>query len=119
MTVEVDEDDLGQGVIGLVMALVEVIKEVLDHEAMKRVENGNLTEEEVERLGNALSDLEKSIQDIKEREGIQETTRDIRKQLDTTVDQTLNRMINPEKWVEETESKETGSQRQGKVKDNA
>ena len=51
MVVNIDEKDLKQGVLGLVVALVEIIHEALRLQAMKRMEAGTLTEREVERLG--------------------------------------------------------------------
>lgn len=51
MPIEIDEENLKSGLLGLVVALVEVIQEVLEREALRRIESGGLKEEEVERLG--------------------------------------------------------------------
>ena len=40
---EINEKELKQGVLGLVMALVEVIHEALKHQAVRRMEGGSLT----------------------------------------------------------------------------
>ena len=65
MTVNLDEDNLKQGLLGVVVALVEIIDEVLERQAIRRIEGGRLSDEEVERLGLALSDLKEAIDGIK------------------------------------------------------
>ncbi|MCH9730897.1 MAG: gas vesicle protein K [Actinomycetia bacterium] len=83
--VEVREDDLKHGLLGLVMALVEIIQEVLADAALKRVEGGSLTDEEVERLGDAMAAIEEAIADIKAELDVEDVTQDIRNQLDALV----------------------------------
>lgn len=103
MVVDIDEKSLKHGVLGLVIALVEVIRDALNLQAMKRMEGGSLTEEEVERLGQALMDLDIAIEEIKEEQGIVESVRSVRDGLDEIVDDVLDRMINPQRWKEEAE----------------
>ena len=45
MVIKVDEDNLKQGLLGLVVALVEIIKEALERQALRRIETGRLTAE--------------------------------------------------------------------------
>jgi len=53
MAIDINEDNLKHGVLGLVLALVEVIRDALRIQAFKRMESGILTDEECERLGEA------------------------------------------------------------------
>lgn len=101
---DIDEDNLKQGVLGLVIALVEVIKDALKHQAMRRIESGRLSEEEIERLGTALMDLDVAIAEIKEEQGIIETVKSVRDGLDDLVDDVLDKTVNPEKWENGRES---------------
>ena len=101
--VDIDEKSLKHGVLGLVIALVEVIRDALNLQAMKRMEGGSLTEEEVERLGQALMDLDIAIEEIKREQGIVESVRSVRDGLDDIVDDVLDRMINPQRWEEEAD----------------
>jgi len=103
MVVDIDEKSLKHGVLGLVIALVEIIRDALNLQAIKRMEGGSLTEEEMERLGQALMDLDTAIEEIKEEQGIVESVRSVRDGLDEVVDDVLDRMINPEKWRQEAE----------------
>ncbi|MDO9566802.1 MAG: gas vesicle protein K, partial [Candidatus Desulfaltia sp.] len=89
---------LKHGVLGLVIALVEIIKEALRLQALKRMEGGSLTEEEVERLGEALMDLDIAIEEIKKEQGITESVKSVRDGLDSIVDDVIDKIINPERW---------------------
>lgn len=101
MPIQINEDNLKEGLLGLVVALVEIIKELLEMQALRRMEAGHLSEEEIERLGEALLDLSEALERIKSDNGITSTVRDIRWQLDSLVDDVLDRMINPERWAED------------------
>jgi len=103
MVVDIDEKNLKHGVLGLVIALVEIIRDALKLQAMRRMEGGSLTEGEMERLGQALMDLDGAIEEIKQEQGIIESVKSVRDGLDEIVDDVLDRMINPEKWMEEAE----------------
>lgn len=100
MPIDIDEKNLKHGVLGLVVALVEIIKDALRLQAMKRMEGGSLTEEEIDRLGRALMDLDSAIEEMKKEQGITESVKSVRDGLDDIVDDVLNKIINPEKWEE-------------------
>ncbi|MFA4932756.1 MAG: gas vesicle protein K [Caldisericia bacterium] len=98
MPIDIDEDNLKHGVLGLVLALVEIIRDTLRLQAFKRMEGGSLTEKEIERLGEALMDLDIAIEEIKKEQGISESVKSVRDGLDSIVDDVLDRIINPERW---------------------
>ena len=101
MALDIDEDNLKQGVLGLVIALVEIIRDVLKRQAVKRMESGVLSDEEIERLGKALMDLDTVIEEIKEEQGLTETVKSVIEGLDDLVDDVIQKMVNPERWKEE------------------
>ena len=105
MALEINEDNLKHGLLGLIMALVEVIRDALKHQARKRMKSGNLTSAEMERLGNALMELDIAIESIKEEQGITESVKGVRDGLDEIVDSVVDRLLNPERWEEEVEQK--------------
>lgn len=105
MAIDINEDNLKHGVLGLVLALVEVIRDALRIQAFKRMESGILTEEECERLGEALMDLDIALEEIKEEQGITESVQAVRDGLDEIVDDVIDRMVNPERWREEADEK--------------
>lgn len=103
MPLDISEDNLKQGLLGLVMALVEIMRDALKHQARKRVISGTLTDKEIERLGRALMELDCAIEDIKEEQGIIESVKGVRDGLDEIVDSVVDRIINPERWEEEVQ----------------
>jgi hypothetical protein len=105
MTIDIDTDNLKHGVLGLVIALVEIIKDALNLQAIKRMEGGTLSEEEMERLGVALQDLDLAIEEIKKEQGVTESVKSVRDGLDSIVDEVLDKMINPERWQQEVEDR--------------
>ena len=100
MVLNIDEKNLKHGVLGLVLALVEIIQETLRNQAIRRMEGGSLTQEEVERLGRALMDLDEAIEQIKEEQGVGEAVQSVRDGLDDLVDDVIDRLINPQAWQE-------------------
>jgi hypothetical protein len=106
MVIKIDEDNLKHGVLGLVMAIVEVIRDALQIQALKRMESGMLSEEEMNRLGEALMELDIAIEEIKKEQGITESVKGVRDGLDEVVDDVLDRMLNPERWLDEVNGKE-------------
>jgi Gas vesicle protein K. len=105
MPLDIDEDNLKHGVLGLVIALVEVIRDALRIQGFKRMESGILTEEECERLGESMMDLDIAIEEIKEEQGITESVQAVRDGLDEIVDDVVDRTVNPERWRQEAEEK--------------
>jgi len=100
LPIQINEDNLKQGLLGLV-ALVELVKDVLSMQALRRMEGGRLTDEEINRLGEALIDLSEALEQIKMNNDLEKVVRDVRWSLDDLVDDVLDRMINPERWAED------------------
>ncbi|MCF8084031.1 MAG: gas vesicle protein K [Deltaproteobacteria bacterium] len=100
MPIDIDEKNLKHGVLGLVVALVEIITDALRLQALKRMEGGTLTEAEVNRLGEALMDLDAAVEEMKQEQGITESVKSVREGLDNIVDDLLDKMVNPEQWDE-------------------
>ncbi|MFA4859958.1 gas vesicle protein K [Methanoregula sp.] len=95
MTIEIDESNLKEGVLGLVIAVVEILEEALKIQALKRMESGLLADEEIERLGRSLMDLHEAIEQIKTDQGLTKTVDEIRAELDDIVDDVVEKMVNP------------------------
>lgn len=57
-------DDVRKSVAKLVLTLVEAIRQLLERQAIRRMENKTLTDEEIEAMGLALMRLEEAIRDI-------------------------------------------------------
>lgn len=105
MAIHVDEDNLKYGVLGLLLALIEIIRDALKIQALRRIESGILSEEECERLGQALMDLDLALEEIKEEQGIAQSVQAVRDGLDDIVDNVIDSIANPDRWQEEVEAR--------------
>jgi hypothetical protein len=65
--------DLGR----LVLTLVEVVRKVLEHQAVRRMDSGTLSPEEIERLGLALLRLSGRMDELKTAFGLRDEDLDI------------------------------------------
>jgi hypothetical protein len=58
-------DDIEAGLARLVLTLVEFLRQVLEHQAVRRMEGGGLSDDEVERVGLALMRLQDRLAEIR------------------------------------------------------
>ena len=98
-----DEKNLKQGLLGLVVALVEIIQDLVERQAIRRIEGGRLDEDEIERLGKALIDLDEAIEKIKQDNDLEDVVNSVMGSLDDVAEDLLNKFLNPESWVEEVD----------------
>ena len=63
--INADPERVEQGLARLVLTVVELLREVLEHQAIRRMDGGTLTEAEVEKLGLALLKLNHRMDELK------------------------------------------------------
>lgn len=68
--ISADSDAVENGLAKLVLSIVELVRKLLEKQALRRMDAGNLTEEEIERLGNALMKLEEKMAELKRSFGL-------------------------------------------------
>jgi len=59
-----DPEEVRRAVLKLVLTLVELIRQLLERQAIRRMEAGTLTDDETESVGLALMRLHETIQDL-------------------------------------------------------
>lgn len=59
-----DPEDVRRSVLKLVLTLIELIRQLLERQAIRRMEAGTLTDEETESVGLALMRLQETIEDL-------------------------------------------------------
>jgi hypothetical protein len=69
--INVDPEGVEQGLAQLVLTLVEFIRQLLERQAVRRMEGGSLSDEEVERVGLALMKLEEKVHQLAEQFGLE------------------------------------------------
>ena len=68
--INVDPEGIEQGLAQLVLTLIEFLRQVLERQAVRRMEGGSLSDEEVERVGLALMKLEEKVHELAENFGL-------------------------------------------------
>jgi hypothetical protein len=66
-----DPEDVRRSVAKLVLTLVEFIRQLLERQAIRRMDAGTLTADETEAVGMALMRLEETVHDLGEEFGLQ------------------------------------------------
>ncbi|HEY2441342.1 MAG TPA: gas vesicle protein K [Solirubrobacteraceae bacterium] len=65
-----DPENVEKGLIQLVLTIVELLRQLMERQALHRIEGGSLSEEEVERLGRTFLALSERMDELKEEFGL-------------------------------------------------
>ena len=68
--INADPEKVEQGLARLVLTVIELLRRVLEHQAVRRMDGGGLTDEQVERLGLALLRLNDRMGELKDTFGL-------------------------------------------------
>ncbi|GAA2718402.1 gas vesicle protein K [Micromonospora olivasterospora] len=66
----VDRDSVERGLASLVLTVIELLRQLMERQALRRVDLGDLTEDEVERIGVTLMALEEQMTALREHFGL-------------------------------------------------
>jgi hypothetical protein len=67
---DADPENVERGLAQLVLTIVELLRQLMERQALRRVEAGQLDDETVERLGRTLMALESRMEELKETFGL-------------------------------------------------
>lgn len=70
--VATDPENVEKGLAQLVLSLVELLRQLMERQAVRRVEAGGLSDEQVERLGTTLMLLQRRMDELRETFGLSE-----------------------------------------------
>ena len=65
-----DPEDVQRSVMQLVLTLVDFIRQIMERQALRRVDEGSLSPDQIERVGLALMKLEETIHDLARHAGL-------------------------------------------------
>jgi len=68
--INADPEDVERGLAQLVLTIVELLRQLMERQALRRIEGGTLSDEQVERLGSALMKLEERMEELKQEFGM-------------------------------------------------
>lgn len=90
------EENAHAGLMALVVTVVDLLVDAMEREAIRRMEGGRLSDEEIERLGSHLASLEAEIDHIAETEGIEDEVARLRADLDGLVNDAVRNIAEEE-----------------------
>jgi len=62
--IDLDPDAVGRDLARLVLTLIELLRRVVEHQAIRRMDDPELSEEQVEKMGLALLRLEEKMEEV-------------------------------------------------------
>ena len=68
--IELSPDNVEQGLAKLVLTLIDFLRQLLERQAIRRMEGGTVSDQEIEQMGEALMKLEAKIQELAELFGL-------------------------------------------------
>jgi len=63
--VDTDPEKLEQGLAHLVLTIIELLRQLMERQALHRIEGGSLSDEEIERLGRTFMALSERMEELK------------------------------------------------------
>lgn len=64
---ETDPEQVQRDLVRLVLTIIELVRQLMERQALRRVDSGDLSDEQVEQLGLALMRLEEAMTELQER----------------------------------------------------
>jgi Gas vesicle protein K len=68
--VNADPESVERGLAQLVLTIVELLRQLMERQALRRIDGGTLSEEQVERLGRTFMELDRRMEELKEEFGL-------------------------------------------------
>ncbi|MET7403517.1 gas vesicle protein K [Dactylosporangium sp. NPDC005572] len=68
--IELDRDKLEQGFASLVLTVIELVRQLMERQALRRIDAGGLTDDQIEEIGATLMALEEHMTELREQFGL-------------------------------------------------
>lgn len=70
--VNADPENVERGLAQLVLTIVELLRQLMERQALRRIDGGTLSEDEIERLGQTFMKLADRMEELREEFGLTE-----------------------------------------------
>jgi len=70
LRIDADPESVEKGLVTLVLTLVELLRQLMERQALRRVDQGTLTDEQIEKIGMTLMALEARMAELREHFGL-------------------------------------------------
>lgn len=67
---DLDPDQVGRDLVALVLTVVELLRQLMERQAIRRVEQGDLSEEQIDEIGTTLMLLDERMTELCEQHGL-------------------------------------------------
>ena len=71
--IDADPENVERGLAGLVLTIVELLRQIMERQALHRIDAGGLDETQIERLGETFMMLERRMQELKDQFGLEDS----------------------------------------------
>ncbi|MDN3510780.1 MAG: gas vesicle protein K [Candidatus Jettenia sp. CY-1] len=68
--INIDQNDVSKGLAKLVLVVIELLRELLERQAIRRIDSGTLSREEVNNLGITFMKLAEKMEELKSQFGL-------------------------------------------------
>lgn len=68
--IDADPESVERGLVSLVLTVVELLRQLMERQALRRVDQGTLTDGQVENIGRTLMALENKMAELREHFGL-------------------------------------------------
>ncbi len=69
-TLDLDPDQVGRDLVSLVLTVVELLRQLMERQALRRCDQGDVTDDQVERIGTTLMLLDQRMDELCEQHGL-------------------------------------------------
>src|SRR5258708_34040664 len=70
LRIDGDPESVEKGLVSLVLTLVELLRQLMERQALRRVEQGSLTHDQIENVGSTLMALEDRMAELRDHSGL-------------------------------------------------
>lgn len=68
--IDADPESVERGLVTLVLTLVELLRQLMERQALRRVDQGDLDDDQIERIGTTLMLLEERMDELRDHFGL-------------------------------------------------
>src|ERR1700745_4381930 len=70
LRIDADPESVEKGLVALVLTLVELLRQLMERQALRRVEQGSLTDDQIEKVGSTLMALDARMAELRAHLGL-------------------------------------------------
>lgn len=68
--VDLDTEAMGRDLVALVLTVVELLRQLMERQALRRIDTGDLTEDQIDRIGTTLMHLDERMAELCDQHGL-------------------------------------------------